>query len=67
MFGIFLAAREHTQPRVCFCAFSVERMLSEWRMLQVEEILPEIEVSARMAALLIKTFPLMGLHLGYDM
>lgn len=39
----------------------------EVRMLEVEEILPEIEMSARIAALLIRTFPLMGLYLSTDM
>lgn len=39
----------------------------EVKMLEVEKILTEIEVSGRIAALLIRTFPLMGLYISADM
>lgn len=54
--------KEYTQP--CACVLCIPRWMDvfELRMLEVERL-----VSARMAALLIRTFPFMSLQLSYNM
>ncbi len=66
VFRIFLPAK-NTHNSECVLSIPCWMEAFVLRMLEAEEILPEIEMSARMAELLIRTFPLMGLHLSYEM